>query len=161
MSRRKETYRNGSSGSRTLPAKLHRRLVNPTTIGLVGALVGLVAVGVALAPQISGDLRVPLFFVLAVCALLVLIRLCAQPLNIQLREDGFTIRYLVTRKNVDYAQVERLHFHRIPTGLGGGRSKDTLMIELKNGRFLKLDYMKGQLRRIRGYLENRVYGPSL
>lgn len=144
-----------------MPRKLPRRLLNPSTLGLSGALAGIVLVGLSLLPQLSREIAIPIGFLLAVCVLLLLVALGRQPLSIRFEAEAFVIRYPVKRRRVPYQSVERLHFHRLPTGLGGGRSKDTLMIELRDGHFLKLDYMKGQLRRIRGYLEKQVYGPSV
>ncbi len=65
--------------------------------------------------------------------------------------------YFFHRTKVPYNKMERLHWFQHLSGLDSMQLR-VLKIELKNGQWIRLDYMRGHLRQIRAMLEAKVYG---
>lgn len=137
-----------------------RRLLNPRTLGF--AFVGLGSLVLAWVtfnqfPHLWGS---ALTLGLLLLGIHCFIQLCSQPVRVAFFPDYFEIHYPFRPVRIAYERVERLHWMSVPTGFGS-HSSQSLRIELKDGRSHQLDYMRGQLKRIRGLLDQRVYGKAL
>lgn len=135
-----------------------RRLLNISNVVYLIAFPVLLAVGWLVfleIPTLTGAL---IALVMLALAAVNLVALGGQAVEVQLNEEAMEIRYLLKKRQVPYDRIERLHWRRRRNPLGGFRPRDILKIELKDGKWIVLDHMRGKLKILRGKLEERVYG---
>ncbi len=94
-------------------------------------------------------------------AVFALLTIARQPLRLVIQPRRIRIDYPFHHKRIPFQQIERLHWSRSRSRLAVLRQREVLLIELKDGSMLPVDHMRGQLKRIRGMIEKRVYGPTV